>query len=81
MRSAIVNASIWSWVTMTVGLSSLVENFLDLRSHRLAQLDVETAQGLVEQKAGGVADDRAPDRDALLFALAELVGAALRESP
>ena len=80
MRSAMVNASIWSWVTMTVGLSSLAEDFLDLGAHRLAQLDVETAQGLVKQKAGGIAHDRAPDRDALLLAFAQLVGTALEES-
>ena len=40
----------------------------------LAQLDVEPAQRLVEQEAGGVADDRAADRDALLLALGELAG-------
>ena len=53
------------------------EYFLDLGAHRLAQLDVETAQRFVEQKAGGVAHDRAADRDALLFALSQLMRTAL----
>ena len=55
------------------------EDFLDLRSHRLTQLDVETAQGFVEQKARGIAHDGAADRDALLFTLAELMRTALQD--
>ncbi len=53
-------------------LVELVENFLDLRAHGLAQLDVEAAQRLVEKEAGRIAHDRAADGDPLLLTLAQV---------
>ena len=55
------------------------KDFLDLCSHRLTQLDVETTQGFVEQKARRVANNGSPDRNPLLFTLAELMGTALQD--
>ena len=74
MRSAMVSASSWSWVTITVALERPGQHLLDLAAHGLAQLDVEPAQRLVEEEAVGVANDGARHRDALLLALGDLAG-------
>ena len=58
------------------GLAEPGEQLLDLPPHHLALLDVEPAQGLVEQEAARVADDRTPDRRPLLLPLRELAGQA-----
>ena len=58
-------------------LVELGEDFLDLGAHRLTQLDVEAAQRFVEEKAGGIAHDRAADRDALFLAFAKLMRTSL----
>src|SRR5208283_4380425 len=55
------------------------KDFLDLCSHRLAQLDVETTQGFVEQKARRIANNGSPDRNPLFFTLAELMRTALQD--
>ena len=79
VRLAMVSASSWSWVTITVALREALEHFLDLAAHGLAQLDVETRQRLVEQEAVGVADDGAGDGDALLLAFGDLAGQAVED--
>ena len=55
------------------------QDLLDLAAHGLAQLHVEAAQRLVEEKAGRIADDGAADRDTLLLALGELAGQAVED--
>ena len=72
MRSAMVSASSWSWVTMTVALERLGQHFLDLAAHGMAQFDIEARQRLVEQEAIGIAHDGAGHGDALLFAFRNL---------
>ena len=50
------------------------QHFLDLSAHRLAQLHVQARERLVEQKTDRIANDRAADRDPLLFAFGQLAG-------
>ena len=52
-------------------------DLLELELHLLAQLEVERAERLVEQQRGGLVDERARERDALLLAAGELPGLAL----
>ena len=52
---------------------------LQLHLHVLAELEVERAEGLVEQQHARVIDEGAPERDALLLAAGELLRLAFRE--
>jgi hypothetical protein len=52
---------------------------LQLGAHLDAQPGVEVAQGLVEEERGGLADDRAPQGDALPLSAGELPGPPLQE--
>ena len=52
---------------------------LDLGSHLHAQLGIEVGQRLVHQEDGGIADQRAAERDALLLAARQLPGLALEK--
>jgi len=56
------------------------EHLLDLAAHGLAQLHVQAGERLVEQKADGIADDRAANRDPLLLALGQLAGQAVQHA-
>ena len=79
IRSLIVSASLWSWVTkMNVIPSSCLER-LELDLEVLAQLRVERAQRLVEQQHARSQHQRARERDALLLSARQLVGLAPRE--
>ena len=77
-RSAMISASSWSCVTITVVMPSLLLQLADLHAHRLAQLGVEVRQRLVEQQHVGPDDQRARQRDALLLAARELRAAGAR---
>ena len=79
MRSAMVSASSWSWVTITVALERPGSTSLIWPRIGLAQLDVEARQRLVEEEAVGIADDGAAHRDALLLALGELARQAVED--
>ena len=72
MRSAMVTASSWSWVTkrkvVLISRCKLLEKAL----HLPAKLGVERAERLVEENEPRLADDGAGKRDALLLAAAEL---------
>ena len=54
---------------------------LDLQLHLLAQLAVESAQGLVHEEHGGLKDERAGQGHALLLPAAELVNPTGSEGP
>ena len=78
MRSDMVRASSWSWVTkMKVMPTSRWMRFSS-SCIDLAQLQVQGAEGLVEQQGLGQVDQGAGERDALLLAAGELVRLALR---
>ena len=79
MRSAMVSASSWSWVTITRRLGEAGQHLLDLAAHGLAELDVEAAERLVEEEAVRIAHDGARDRDALLLALGDLSRQAVED--
>ena len=68
MRSAVVIASAWSWVTYTAVGAELVVQAADLEAHLLAQVGVEVRERLVHQQRLGLDDERAGERDALLLA-------------
>ena len=74
IRSAMVSASIWSWVTITVALCRPLSSCLICPRISWAHGDVEAAERLVEQKALRVADDGTPHGDALLLALGKTAG-------
>ena len=76
-RSASVSASSWSWVTSTNVMpeSRWIRGELDL--HLLAQLEVERAEGLVEQEHGGLVDQRAGQRHPLPLAAGQGGGRAV----
>ena len=59
--------------------ADLALDALELELHRLAQLEVERAERLVEQQRARVVHERAGQRDALLLAAGELRGLALGE--
>ena len=59
--------------------ADLALDALQLELHRLAQLQVERAERLVEQQRARVVDERAGQRDALLLAAGELARLAVRE--
>ena len=71
-RSAIVRASSWSCVTMTVVSPSFSLQFADLDAHLLPQLGIEVGQRLVEQQHVGAEDERTRQRHPLLLAAGEL---------
>ena len=52
---------------------------LDLDPQLVPELGVEVGERLVEQEHGGVAHQRAADRDALALAAGELVGPAVEQ--
>ena len=79
MRSLIVSASPWSWVTKMNVMSDLALDPLELELHRLAQLEVECGERFVEQQGAGQVDERPGQGDALLLAAGQLVRAALGE--
>ena len=72
MRSVIVSASCWSWVTNTKVTPVLALDALQLELHGLAQLEVEGGERLVEEQGGGPVDQRPGQRDPLLLAAGEL---------
>ena len=59
MRSAMVVASIWSWVTRIVVTPRRSCSALDLGAHGEAQGRIEIGQRLVEQQERRVLDQRA----------------------
>ena len=59
--------------------ADLALDALELELHRLAQLEVERAERLVEQQRARVVHERAGERDALLLAAGELAGLAVGE--
>ena len=81
MRSAIVIASSWSWVTMTKVSPSLLLQLHQLELGLLAQLPVERRQRLVEQQHARPLDQRARQRHALALAAGKLMRLAARRSP
>src|SRR3972149_6603357 len=74
MRSAIVSASSWSWVTMMVVTPTPPLEPLDLVAQVDAHLGVQRRQRLVEQEEAGRGGQRPGERDALLLAARELGG-------
>ena len=81
MRSLIVSASSWSWVTKTKVMPTSRWICLELDLHLAAQLEVEGAERLVEQQHLGPVDQGAGQRDALPLAAGELVRPARRRTP
>src|SRR6185436_18218616 len=59
----------------------LAVHALQLELHLLAELEVERAERLVEEKDGRVVDERARQRDPLLLAAGQLVGPSPIEAP
>ena len=72
MRSLIVSASSWSWVTKQEGDADLALDRLELDLHLLAQLEVEGAERLVEQQHPRPVDQGAGQRDPLPLPAGEL---------
>ena len=68
IRSLIVSASSWSWVTYTNVIPT--SDWMRLSSiwSWLAELEVERAERLVEEEDVGPVDERPGERDALLLA-------------
>ena len=62
------------------GDADLALDPLELGLHLLAQLEVERAEGLVEQQHPRAVDDRAGERDALALAAGELARLAVAEA-
>ena len=81
MRSDMVSASSWSWVTKMKVMPVSMLQPLQLDLHLLAQLEVERRQRLVEQQHLRPVRQRAGERHALLLAARELAGAALAQAP
>ena len=79
IRSLIVSASSWSWVTNTKVMPTSRWSCLELDLHLLAQLEVEGAEGLVEQQHLGPVDQRPREGDALALAAGELGRPAVAE--
>ena len=79
MRSAMVIASSWSWVTTTKVRPEILLQVHQLELRLLAQLLVERAERLVEQQHLGPLGDRAGQRHALALAAGKLVRLALGE--
>jgi hypothetical protein len=79
MRSDMVSASSWSWVTKIEGDAGLALHALELHLHLLAEPPVERRQRLVEQQHPRLRRERAGERDALLLAAGELASAAAAE--
>ena len=74
IRSVMVRASSWSWVTNTKVMPDLALDLLELDLHLLAELEVEGAERLVEQQHLGPVDQRAGQGDPLPLAAGELGG-------
>ena len=72
MRSPMVIASTWSWVTWTMVVPSAPVQLDQLGAHGGAQLGVEIGKRLVEQEGLRLAHQRAAQRDALALAAGEL---------
>ena len=81
MRSLMVSASSWSWVTKTKVVPQALLQVLHLHLHLLAQLQVEGGHRLVEQQHLRLEHDRPRQRHALLLPAGELVDAAMRRGP
>ena len=79
MRSPIVIASIWSWVTKRKVAPSVHLQVLELGAQHLAQLGVEVRQRLVHQEDARLAHDGAADRHALHLAARQPVGLAVEQ--
>ena len=62
------------------GLAPLEPDALELEVHALARHGVERAERLVHEQHGGIVDEAAGDRDALLHAARELPGIAVLEA-
>ena len=60
--------------------ADLLLDALQLDLHLLAQLEVEGAEGLVEEEHGGLVDERTGERHALRLAARDLAGLALLEA-
>ena len=58
-------------------MPDLVLDRLELDLHLLAELEVERAEGLVEQQDAGPVDERPGERDPLALAAGQLAGPAL----
>ncbi len=59
--------------------ADLALDALQLELHRLAELEVERAERLVEQQGARVVDQRPRERDTLLLATGQLTGLAVGE--
>ena len=57
--------------------ADLLVDFLDFDPHLHPKLGIQVGQGLVKQKHFGVADDRAPHRNALALAAGKLLRLAV----
>jgi len=68
IRSPIVIASTWSWVTVDEGRLEVVVQLLELDPGLPAELGVEVRERFVEEEHLGIADDRPAQRDALALA-------------
>jgi hypothetical protein len=78
MRSAVVMASSWSWVTKMVVRPSRALHVQQFLAHLHAQRLVQVGQRLVQQQHLRLDDHGARQRHALLLAARQLVGPALR---
>ena len=72
IRSAMVKASRWSWVTMMVVMPRLTQQDRQLHLHLFPQILVERAQRLVQQQHHRPDGKRPGDSDALLLPAAQL---------
>ena len=77
IRSLIVSASSWSWVTKTKVMPTSRWIAFSSTCISLAQLEVERTERLVEQQHLGPVDQRAGQGDPLALAAGELVRPAL----
>ena len=78
-RSAMVRASSWSCVTMTVVRPSLRLQLADLDADLLAKLCIEVRERLVEQQHVGPEHEGTRQRHALLLAAGQLPRQALAQ--
>ena len=80
MRSDIVIASSWSWVTKMKVMPDFLLDPLELDLHLLAELEVEGAQRLVQEQHRRAVDQRPRERDALRLPARDLVRLAVLEA-